>query len=204
MVAARTILAVTLLLTLVAATIVWPAAASGPLCAMACCAGKAPHAAGSCTHGACETGVSIDQEATGSYQHTHDHHEQQALESESASLILAGVTGGACGADMEQVPTIDATSDQPAVDQSISTETETNNAAAATETISQPCQPGCGASASGVATSKRSRNTAALTRSANPSPPSAIKLAGGRRFLANSLSAFGRCCAPRGPPAAFS
>ena len=212
-IAARTILAATLLLTLVAATIVWPAAASGPLCAMACCAGKAPHAAGSCMHGACETGVSVDQEASGSYQHTHDHHEQQALQSESTSPILAGVTAGACGADMEQmptivptVPTIDATGDQVAADQSVSTKTsKTENVfAVSADAVSPPCQPGCGACASSIAASKRSRKTAPLAGFQNPLPSLSAKPAGSNHSLTYSLSSFGRCCAPRGPPASFS
>ena len=82
MIAARAMLAVMLLLMLVAGSIVWPASASGPLCAMACCAGKAPHAAGSCMHGSCETGVTANKTGNGDAKASHHHQEQHEQDDE--------------------------------------------------------------------------------------------------------------------------
>ncbi|MGH9932696.1 MAG: hypothetical protein ACREA9_26120 [Pyrinomonadaceae bacterium] len=208
--AARAVLAVTLLLTLIAGSIAWPVAASGPLCAMACCAGKAPHAAGSCMHGACETNGSIETGARNSSQHSHHNHEQQTqgLDSDNDSTkILVGVTGGACGADMEQVPTIEATPYQAVADENtltVTRETETNHPALAVTVLSQPCQPGCGACTSGFATPNRSRNGVVLAGSKKALPSSSSRLGDGSQRVTYMASVYCRQSLPRGPPSSFS
>ena len=202
-VAARAFLAVTLLLTLVGGSITWRATASEQICTMACCAGKAPHAAGSCMHGACEISDSIDVNRDS--QH---HHEQPAPTSDSENDdLLAGVTAGVCGAGMGNVPTIEATTDQAAPDKSASVaarKTERINSAISPAVMSPPCEPGCGACTSGFAASNRSRNMVALARLKSALPQSSGKLAYASRPLMRAACLYSSLTVPRGPPLSFS
>ena len=103
--AARAILAVTLLLTLVAGSIALPAAASGPMCTLTCCAGRAPHAAGF-MHARVVSGRALRLQPKQQPTQSHHHHEQQpAPESDPAApQAFAGVTASAGGSDMERCP----------------------------------------------------------------------------------------------------
>jgi hypothetical protein len=195
-----------LLLLLVSSSIVWPAAASSPLCTMACCAGKTPHAAGSCVHSACETGISTDTPKASSHEHSHHHDSQKAVAPDSKgeeSLILAGVTGGACGADMEEVPTIEAAPVQADEELPNTAERKTDQAFSAT-VVSQPCEAGCGACTSSFAAPNRSRNALALSGVKNPPVPHSSKYADHNRPLTFAASMICRESVPRGPPAAFA
>lgn len=202
---ARAIFAFALLLTLVTGSIVWPAAASRPLCMLACCAGRAPHVAGSCMDGTCETSG-----ASNKGSHSQHHHSQAAQASDSdnnSQQVLAGVTAGACGIDMEQVETIEAPPSKALADEktlAVAPEGETNSSRLSATVISQQCQPECGACTSSFVASKRSRNTATLAGSRNALPPPTFRRAGARRPLMNATSVYSRQSVPRGPPSSFS
>jgi hypothetical protein len=203
MIMARAMLAVTLLLMLVAGSIVWPAAASGALCAMACCAGQAPHAAGSCMHGSCEAGVTANKSGNGDAKHSHHHHqEQQQIKTadSDAPQAFAGAMASAMGSDMAQVPTIDAT--RAPADQNAQLETKSQSAgdSIAAIAMSAPCQPGCGACTAGFSASKRSRDTVASIGSNKAQRPSSIKIATSSDSSIHPRSNFYRQVAPRGPP----
>lgn len=199
MIAARAMLAVMLLLMLVAGSIVWPASAKGSLCAMACCVGKAPHAAGSCMHGSCETGITANKSSAA--EHSHHHQEQQQIRAADSGVpqAFAGALASAMGSDMAQVPTIDA-SEVPA-DHTAQVETNSQSGHSISAIVlSAPCQPGCGACTSGFSASKRSRDTAAAVGSNKAQRPSSIKLAIGTYAPIHPCSNFYRQVAPRGPP----
>ena len=195
MIAARAMLAVTLLLVLVAGSIVWPASASGSLCTMACCVGHAPHAAGSCVHGSGET------EVNGHAQHSHHHQEQQIPTADSSvPRAFAGAMASAMGSDMAQVPTIDAS--EFSADHNAQVETKSQSAGYSISAIvlSAPCQRGCGVCTSGFSASKRSRDTSAAVGSNKAQRPSAFKLRIGTDSPIHPRSNFYRQVAPRGPP----
>jgi hypothetical protein len=204
--AARAILAVALLLTLVAGSIAWPAAASGPLCTLSCCAGKAPHAAGSCMHGSCVSNVSARKPASNSSQHDHHHHEQQPAEESNSSGAFPGIMASVGGSDMGEVPTIEATPYELPANEDALTDTggpssnKSNGPVISATVISKPCQYDCGACAAGFAAPKRSRNAAALTGRGLAQPPSAVRLPAAKHHLLNISSALGRQSVPRGPP----
>jgi hypothetical protein len=208
--AARVFLAVTLLLTLVAGSIVLPAAASGPLCTLACCAGRAPHAAGSCMRGSCGTGLAAHNPASSSSPQAHHHHEQQPAEESDPSSVLPGARASVGGSEMGEVPTIEATPYEVSADaggQADTTEAaanRSNDSAITASVLSKPCQPDCGACTSGFAAPKRSRNAATLAGSNRARPQSSLKLATGRDPLTHTRSALGRQSVPRGPPLFFS
>ena len=139
--AGRCVLAVMLLLTMVGGNLILTATASSDLCTLACCAGRAPHAAGSCMQGSCAP--------------THAHHAQEPTVNDddtAAPAGFAGVTAGAHGADLNEVPTVEASADD-------SVKPEHSNASAAA--LSKSCLPDCGACNSTFNSTKRPRNVAA-------------------------------------------
>ena len=199
-------LAATLLLTLVAGSIAWPAAASGPLCTLSCCTGRAPHAAGSRMHSSCAAGISIGSPIKNT-QHAH-HHEQQPVQESNRSSAFAGVTASVGGSEMDAVPTIEATSEDSSTNnaQSYTAEPASNRSAAtgmSATVLSKPCQYDCGACAPGFAGSKRSRNAGALAQAHHAQPPPSVKLVDIRDQLMLKRSAQGRQSVPRGPPPMF-
>ena len=204
--AARAILAATMLLTLVAGSIPWPAAASGPLCTLACCAGRAPHAAGSCMHRSCQAGVSTHNPPNDSSHQAHHHHEEQPAEESDQSSVFPGATASVGGSEMGDVPTIEATPyEAPANDDARADTTEvaanrSNGPGMAATVLSKPCQTDCGACASGFVAPKRSRSAASLGGHNHAQPPSSVKLAADRPPLTHTRSALGRQSIPRGPP----
>lgn len=210
MMAARAILAVTLLAALVAGSIALPAAASGPMCTLTCCAGRAPHAAGSCMHGSCEAGVSTHNPSSNSPHQSQHHHEQQQSDPYDSARPFSGATASVGGLDMGDVPTIVATPHEPSADDDGQADTSgaarnrTGQSAISATVLSKPCQPDCGVCAAGFAAPKRSRNAATLAGSNHPQPASSVKLAAGRHSLTHTRSALDRQCVPRGPPVFFS
>jgi hypothetical protein len=190
MVVARAILAAILLLTLVGGSIVWPAAASGPMCTLACCAGRAPHLAGSCMDASCHAGVATQNPASPNSHQAHHHQEQPAEES-------------------ADVPTIEADSSEPYADNreqdghTDKTEVASNRSRVPgiqATVFSKPCRPECGACASGFASPKRARNAAALAVFHQSKPQSPVRFARGRHHVTYTRAALGRQSIPRGPP----
>jgi hypothetical protein len=206
MMAARAVLGIALLLTLVAGSIALPAAASGPLCTLACCAGRAPHAAGSCMHGSCGTGLVAHNAASNGPNKAHHRHEQQPAEESDQASAFPGATASVGASEMGDVPTIEATPYEVSADaggQADSTEAAANRSnvpAMAATVLSKPCPPDCGACPSGFAAPKRSRSAATLASPNRARPPSSIKLAKRRDPLTHTRSALGRQSVPRGPP----
>jgi hypothetical protein len=186
-----------------------PAAASGPLCTLACCAGRAAHAAGSCMDGSCDSGVATPKPANNSAPQLHHHHEQQlaeATDSNTPTSAFAGAMASAGGSDMDQVPTIEPVSDEASADNGTRAETSsrTNRSGISAKVFSKPCQPDCGVCASGFAAPKRSRNAAGLAGPLNVPRPSSAQLTVGRKPLMHKRSALRRQSVPRGPPLSFS
>jgi hypothetical protein len=204
MIAVRAMLALALLVMLVGGSLVWPAAASGPSCAMACCAGHAPHAAGSSMHGSCETQLSTNGSAGGEAQHSHHHHAEQQQTSAADSNVpraFAGAMASAFGSDMDQVPTIDATSSEVVPDNGARSVTiGPANIANSPTVLTKPCQPGCSTTATGFSAPGRSRNTPALAGSHKGQPPLSTKLAIHQYAPTHSRSTRYRRVGPRGPP----
>jgi hypothetical protein len=188
---ARGLLSLTLLLTLVAGNIVLPAAASGPLCTLACCAGRAPHAAGSCMQGSCASGAEDS--------HKSHHHSDEPQANDSAADVppeFAGLTAGAHGSDLNNVPTIEA---EPSSQLENPTSPHLSAAAA-----SKPCAADCGACAPGFQAPKRSRAVALTARSQHAPRPTPAKLNGSNQFSTHTSPGFSEPCQPRGPPSPIS
>jgi hypothetical protein len=211
--AARALLAAMLLLSLVAGSIVFPAAASGPLCTLACCAGRAPHAAGSCMDGSCDAKAVRPHPPNSNSPQSHHHHPQQpapATDSNAPTPAFAGAMASAVGFDMGQVPTIEAGSEEGSANRDALEDTGTavpnksTQSSVSTKVFSKPCQPDCGACASSFAAPKRSRNATGVAGVHNITAHSSVQLIVGQKPPVRKRSAFGRQSVPRGPPFSFS
>jgi hypothetical protein len=204
---ARAVLAVALLLTLVAGSIALPAAARGPLCTLACCAGRVPHAAGSCMHGSCQAGVSTHNSASNNSHHTHHHDGAQASEVSAGSGVFSKVQASVGASEMGEVPTIEAAPYESSANAGEKPEAGANgsNGLALSGTrLAKPCEADCGACASGSPASKRSRSAATLAGSIHARSPSSLKLAAGKHPLTHIDLVLSRQSVPRGPPILFS
>jgi hypothetical protein len=183
---ARAFLATLILGSLLAATIPFAAASSGAMCALACCAGRPPHAAGSCMHGSCQAaipnhhGVSTE---SGSDRVTHPIHTPivEKLCSLSSTSRRAIVTQ------------INLRSNKPTANATV----RMHFSAAA---LVKPCQPNCGGGASGSGTFHRQKDSVVVAHGTRPRPPTDLRLFSFARHGAQNLDALCRESAPRGPP----
>jgi hypothetical protein len=180
-----------------------PAAAAGPACTLACCAGRAPHAAGSCMHGSCQSGMSPHNPA-GDKQNPHQHHQDQPTNENEAydpSQPFAGAMASA-GADSEmgEIPTIEAAPYEATFQSTETIPHKPGWSSMSAAALSKPCQTDCRLCASGFVTQKRSRHNSIPTRSNYARPTVSSNLTEVERFLRPAGSPQGSKCAPRGPP----
>jgi hypothetical protein len=206
----RIIVAVVLVLALLSGLVPFGSASAGHLCTMECCAGLAPHAAGSChmsmaSHG--KSGESAPEQDL-------DKHcglppaDNGAIEGIDVDAGVMGMTNSAHSSlDLDDV-TIDAsdhchTASQPEDLNTASHNDSPESDSVATQFFSKPCPAECG---TGVLSSglRRSRDSAAIAYHARSRPP-----APGRKyqhFNGNLLATSNYCrqLRPRGPPLSFT
>ncbi|MGB9179495.1 MAG: hypothetical protein WCB68_09660 [Pyrinomonadaceae bacterium] len=206
---ARAALAMTLALALLAAFVSFDALSSSKLCSMPCCAGKAPHLAGSCAGGHCHANLSIvKKEAEPEHQHAtvdspapqqsamhmHGAHEMAAAEDRHAHHSVEVEQTNSDGA---REPSQDSQAQATNVDPE-------QTASIEPVILSRPCAPDCGVSTNGFAQLRRSRDPAALAINGQPRPPTLIKFYARSGSPAFRTSLLCRQCVPRGPPLVFS
>ena len=149
---------------------------AGSLCALECCAGKAPHASGSCMKGACQ--VTLPTSRARRHHAATDQSEKFCglpRESRLTSFALRRAETG-----------LSSSSDH-----------------LSSSALESPCQPDCGGCASGFANSNRSRNSAAVAGDSRPRPPTNNYLSDFRNLRIQILEMQCRQGAPRGPPISF-
>ena len=130
--------------------------ASGSLCTLTCCAGRAPHAAGSCMNGSCRAVLKI-----GRHDHAHVYN--------PTSDKFCGVERPATrkGSLLRRTVSHDLSSANDARDQS----KQSTNPAATVAGVTKPCDPTCGAGLSTSSTQNRPRESAAAAFADKPRPP---------------------------------
>jgi hypothetical protein len=192
-VVARTILAALLLLTLLSASLPLTTLASGPTCTLACCAGRAPHAAGSCMNGSCHAVL------TGRAKKSKIHLQLPVHESEQLCGLPRSTTrNSAVSLRGSGAPTLSASSQR-------SRGSGAKDAASvSTSTLGRPCQPDCGAGAFSSSTQSRPRDSCATSHADKPRPPSTSRLEHSSFSRAKVLDALCRRSRPRGPPISSS
>ncbi len=171
----RTVLATSLLVALVSAFLPLNSLATGPMCKLSCCAGRAPHSAGSCMSGSCHAFLNS----------AHYHH--------GSGTNTEKLCGSSRLVRSNPISTFTARKSHPS-----------ERSRVTTSSIGKPCQPDCGSCVSGFANSFRQRNDAVIVDFHDPQPPTTSRELNAHFALVKTLSALCRQCAPRGPPAFFS
>lgn len=192
----RLVLGSALLLSILSANVPSALVASGPLCKLACCAGRAPHAAGSCMNGSCQVSLSGRQKAT------HSHHEWPAWQAEQfcglpklsarVSLLsghLAALHHSASGTDAEDSPEGQASQNAPA------------RLSLSVSSLGRPCQPDCGGGTISSSNQRRPRESATHSfadRARRPSNPGSLAAANNVIYTRDAIRWQVK---PRAPPA---
>lgn len=179
---ARPMFALMLLIACLSSTVplITSASGSASMCELACCAGGAPHAAGSCVNGSCHAVLSSRRKAS---------HHVGRIASQPEHL---------CGVP-RRIETKGSARVRPA--QTIS-RTNTDQTSLSEVSPARPCQPECGGCSSSF-NSNQQRNAATCSLPECPRPLD-IRLADLAYLKSRILDALCRQCAPRGPPLSFS
>ena len=178
---AKILLAALVLVAFLASAFPLATLASGQMCNLACCAGRAPHAAGSCMDGSCHAALANRSRAR-RYRRTVVQSSEQL-----------------CG--LARPKSLNKWSTAIAAKQA----SQRSETSLAPTNLSKPCESDCGTcSVSSFSSRNRQRMFAALAFTSKPRPPSAAG-----RFDANSLVTSRRAALcnrsiPRGPPFSFS
>jgi hypothetical protein len=172
----RVFLATMLLLGLLAGVLPLETMASGPTCALACCAARAPHAAGSCLNHSCHA-----------VRTSRDHLRERTTEPLCRSTLVARHVSRKRSYQI----TFSAESQPPTPAQLYSS------------TVSKTCSSDCG-SCAGFENTVRQRNVALTAHDQQPEPLGAIQQLDARAALNQKRNALCRQCAPRAPPLSLS
>ena len=179
---ARPVFALMLLIACLSTSVPLIASASGSMCELACCAGRAPHAAGSCMNGSCHAVLPSHSKAS---------HRGRRIASRPEHL---------CGVP-RRIETKSSARIRPA--QTIS-RTNSEQTSLSVVSLARPCQPECGGCFSSFTNSNQQRNAATFAHPASLRPPLDVRLADLAYRNSQILDALCRQCAPRGPPLSFS
>ena len=150
--------------------------ASAPTCALACCAARAPHAAGSCLNGSCHA-------VPGKRKQLRARLREQLCSSRLSAREVA----------RKRYPTI-----------IVAEKTTPADAEVYSSTISKPCSSDCGSCTSSFDNSESQRSAALIAHTPLAKPPSGIQQLNARSALNQTLNALCRQCAPRAPPIPLS
>jgi hypothetical protein len=156
--------------------------ATGQMCNLACCAGRAPHAAGSCMDGSCYAALK---------KHSTQNHSFQRRQ----------VAEQFCGLSRFARKLASRKSDEPV--EFSSTKNEYGSTRLSSSTISKPCLPDCGSCGSGSAATDF-RSHAVMARRQLSRPRAATGLPDVFSALWLTIKTLARQSAPRAPPITFS
>ena len=173
--AARILLAALLLTAFFAGVVPLVPVSAGSMCQLECCAGRAPHASGSCMHGSCQANLSAP----------HSHHARPEPDDK-----LCGLPGKIETKNFSRTH-VKSTAHH-SLDQ------------VASSAFEKPCEPDCGGCASGSTNANRQRNSAITASAHRPRPPTARGLSNLNYHPIQTLGAQRRQGAPRGPPSIVS
>ena len=179
---ARPVFALLLLIACLSTSVPLIASASGSMCELACCAGRAPHAAGSCMNGSCHATIPSRTKAS---------HRNRWTVSQPEHLCSAP----------RRIETKSSARIRPA--QTIS-RTNSDQTSLSVVSLARPCQPECGGCSSSFTNSNQQRGAATISLPECPQPPPNVRLADLAYLKSRILDALCRQCAPRGPPLSFS
>jgi hypothetical protein len=188
--AARPVLALVLLFAFLSTSVPLIVSASGSKCELACCAARAPHAAGSCANGSCHADTLKRRKSARFKSNTEQRSKTEQL----------------CGVPRRLEIKTSVRIRPQTVSQTAShhSRTASDHQSLSGLSLARPCPAECGASGSSSTNSNRQRNSAALAQVDNRPPPADVRLVDLAHRSSQILDALCRQCAPRGPPASFS
>jgi hypothetical protein len=193
--AARAILGAILLLGLLSGSLPFASVSSAPVCKLACCVGRPPHAAGSCMSGSCHTGLVLHPATS---NHAHEHTGKDRAEPLCGP---AKITTSAALLGMQEVPTVSSATEGRTADRSQSPRGgPEQRESVTTVVVVKPCQPDCGGCASGSTRHNRQSDLATLSYADRPRPPSSDQRAATSCEFAHNLDVLCRQSRPRAPP----
>jgi len=191
--AARVLLGSTLLLSILWANIPSAAVASGPMCTLACCAGRAPHAAGSCMNGSCHAFLA------GHNQTPHIHN--TPIQPAEPLCGLSPVRKNASRLLFTQTVATEPSRDSDSNYSHGTSKIDANHASVSTGTLTKPCQPDCGAGTFSSTNQRRPRESAthSLTDRVRPASNPGLLVAANTFIYAREAIRWQ--VSPRAPPA---
>jgi hypothetical protein len=172
---ARVVLAFGLLTAFLSGIVPLASVSAGSICQLECCAGRAPHASGSCMNGSCQANLKV---------RPHNHSPKQDQVEKLCGLPQRTWTKNFGRSRVDASST--GLSDRVAI------------------AFEKPCQTDCGGCASGFTNSTRQRNSAVIAGGNRLPPPADIRLSDFRYRCSSLLKAQSRHGAPRGPPISLS
>ena len=179
---ATTFLAVVLSLAFLGGSFQLAQSASGSVCTLTCCAGRAPHAAGSCMNGSCRAALKISRHD--------DAHVYHRTSDQFCGVERLAMRKG-------PLPRVNLSPDKNAQGQS---NQKGSHPSTIFSGITKPCDPTCGAGVFISSTQTRPRESAAGAFANSPRPPTHSQIIAARFTFANRLNGFARERGPRGPP----
>jgi hypothetical protein len=180
---ARILLAILVLTAFLSNAFPFTTLASGQICNLACCAGRAPHAAGSCMDGSCHAAISTRSKAQRRRQ------------------IISQPAERFCGLSTARSPLKPST----VIVAKKSGQRSHTEAWLESAGLKKPCESDCGTcSSSGFSSRTRERTVAALSHASKPRPPSAAGRFGANYSLTPQRAGLCNRSIPRGPPLSFS
>jgi hypothetical protein len=175
------LVAMVMLLACLSTSVPLIASSAGSACALACCAGRAPHAEASCKDGSCHASLSTRHKTTGDRHRAPNRAEQF------------------CGAPLRtKITSLSRISSSKTISPERSGETHL-----AQTMLVTPCRPDCGACPSG-SSSNRQRDRAGIAKAEDPPLPLSVRRADFADRRSQTLDALCHQHAPRGPPLSFS
>jgi len=195
----RVILGAALLLTFLWGSIPSSAVATGPLCTLACCAGRAPHAASSCMNDSCHAGLMAHRKAS------HIHHELTTQQSEP----FCGLPRPTAPASLLSLPEAARADPGSGVDSEHSRgrraqRKEPDRAIMSAAALAKPCQLDCGVGTFSSTNQRRPRQTAALSFANRAQRPSSLRLLAAANTHAHARDILRWRANPRAPPVLLS
>ena len=181
----RAILSSAILFALASGAVPLLTIASGPMCTLACCAGRVPHAAGSCMNGSCHASLKSQAKT------------KARLRRETYSEHWCGLPKESLGSSWFLRK---ADNSRAVVGERISKQGDSRQASLSGTTISKPCDSNCGCATFASSTQNRSRQFSALAYDRRSRPLSTSRQTLSALIRRTTHRGFGQHVSPRGPP----
>jgi len=177
------------------ATVLWTSlpvstAVSGPMCTLACCAGRSPHAADSCMNGSCHAILRGRSKAT-----------SHVRNNEASSEQFCGITRIT---KVNRFALLSSVRFSAKSGEGRAKHDASNRESISAGTFGRTCDPDCGSGLFSFSTQSRPRHAALIAHAEKPRPPAGSSRSRYSLIRTRISRGFGQQFSPRGPPAQSS